>query len=1017
MAIGPSNTDRKTSYLLSKLPMVSAIGLALAIPAAANAAPSGRQIEEVVVTAERQEASVQDTSISITAFTSEMLEDFGIKDQTDLQNFIPATIILPYDASVRGVGRNFRSLGGDPGISTYMNGVYSEDLYTATIGSFWDMERIEVLRGPQGTLYGRNAVGGAMNFLYNRPSQEFDYKFKAAAGNFNAKEYYGMVNGSLIEDQLSARFVFSNRNRDGYIEELAGGPDLDSRGEENYAFQLNWTPMDNLEFNVRANRANVFRVMGGADGGGLLVVRGDDATGLTREQGVSHHGFRVVDPAQTNPLAADYVTSSQPISTFTHPQTGAQILAQKNRSGIDANDTILPAYGFGSTDDPNRCLLLDKEGLEGGDLCAYTAGANMERFHQQGVQFDINYDLNDSVSLKYIYGYNKISYQRITDDDSFGNAPWDRQFYVNHEATYESHELQAFYDINESLSFTSGIFFYDATIDQRGDFFDANWQDGRSLYLVGSEGEVTRADGSVGAHDPVGANLPALMAAIGLPIISADPQGLFTAKQTHIAANGDTVTGPGTVATLGYIQPDPGGVQLINGINTPASDLLYATQTNRDSLAIYTQGVWDINDKFTLTFGLRWAEDELEGQENLYRSTTLCTIANGALCGLLPTLIGVSAGALGTPVGTGGVIPYMIDPTSPFYDAEAAANGVANSLAAYNVFRGALDPVTLQPTCLAVTPDSSTGIRDCGVNQLPLNEVPMSLSAYRKAERTDDKITYRLNLDYDIDDNQMMYFSVTTGYRGGGYNLVFFSATQTYNPEELIAWEIGYKGNLLDNTLQLNASVYLYDYSTIHTFGAEPSTLGGTTTSVLEAPGAEISGLEIEALWLATDRITFGGNLSYTPSEYTEQLLITDDGDPRFPGDLIPSLERTQGILGNQVLNVAENKGSAWAAYQLPLGDDGNLELLMSASWIDQSFNSQFETDFDRSPAYERLDFRATWTSPNEQWNVTGFVNNVLDEIGVRQLEGHGQGEGFRRTGQMTEPRLYGVEVTYSMAN
>ncbi|MFP6806269.1 MAG: hypothetical protein VB957_03665 [Pseudomonadales bacterium] len=92
MAIGPSMKgamkDGFSSSLLIKLPIVSAIGLALAMPVAVNAASSGRQLEEVVVTAERQEASVQDTSISITAFTSEMLEDFGIRDQTDLQNFI-----------------------------------------------------------------------------------------------------------------------------------------------------------------------------------------------------------------------------------------------------------------------------------------------------------------------------------------------------------------------------------------------------------------------------------------------------------------------------------------------------------------------------------------------------------------------------------------------------------------------------------------------------------------------------------------------------------------------------------------------------------------------------------------------------------------------------------------------------------------------------------------------------------------------------------------------------------------
>ena len=83
------------------------------------ASSGGRQIEEVVVTAERQESSVQDTSISISAFTEGMMEDFGIRNQSDLQNLIPATVILPYDAAIRGVGRNFRSLGGNIKIFMY----------------------------------------------------------------------------------------------------------------------------------------------------------------------------------------------------------------------------------------------------------------------------------------------------------------------------------------------------------------------------------------------------------------------------------------------------------------------------------------------------------------------------------------------------------------------------------------------------------------------------------------------------------------------------------------------------------------------------------------------------------------------------------------------------------------------------------------------------------------------------------------------------------------------------------
>src|SRR4029450_1515028 len=106
----------------------------------AGGASDRRQIEEVVVTAERKESTVSDTSISITAFTGQMLEDFGIRNQEDLQKYIPAAVIEPYDMAIRGIGRNFRALGGDPGIGTYLNGGFSEEFgISSTSGGLFVM--------------------------------------------------------------------------------------------------------------------------------------------------------------------------------------------------------------------------------------------------------------------------------------------------------------------------------------------------------------------------------------------------------------------------------------------------------------------------------------------------------------------------------------------------------------------------------------------------------------------------------------------------------------------------------------------------------------------------------------------------------------------------------------------------------------------------------------------------------------------------------------------------------------
>ena len=942
-----------------------------------TAQSEGRQLEEVIVTAERQEASVQDTSISITAFTTEMLDDFGIRNQEDLQNFVPATTIQPYDATVRGVGRNFRALGGDPGVATYMNGVYSEDLLTATAATFWDVERIEVLRGPQGTLYGRNAVGGAINILYNEPSEDFDYALKGIVGNYGTAEGYGMINGGLIDDLLSARFNFSYRDRDGVIEEIGSGNDLDGLGTENIALQFKYTPTSDLEFNVRFNKMDIDREFGGANGGGLVVLN-EEGRGARNTIAVVP-GYRRVDTNNTaNYASNDWYDTTQPLLSFTDPATGAPVTAQHNRLGVDVaefdgfRNAAASLDGFGVTSAQsaaayNDCVFTGS--IDGDDLCAATNGLNREEFNQQGTQFSATWDFSDTLQFKYIYGYNKLSYQRTTDDDNTASQFYDRQFYVNHEARYTSHELQAFYDVSDSLSFTTGIFFYDATIDQRGDFYSTV---GDSRFL-NPYNDATGLDGIVASLLPgvIGAGtfngqMPTLHSAREL---CRDP----ATRQVQCAVNyasENPAPAQNNNLHVGVWGGDDGtnpDLDVQHGINSLGSDLLYHTKTEREAFAAYTQGVWDINDTFTLTFGIRYAEDELDAEENLFRYTELAP-------GFLPAF-GIDLFTYN--LANGGVVA---DPSAPggFRGTERAVNG----------------------------------------------GFPAAVSVYRPFSRTDREMTGRINLDWNVNDNVLLYLSATSGYRSGGNNLVFFSATPDYDPEELVAYEFGYKTQLLDNTLQLNGSFYYYDYETIHTVATEvtpplvPGGAPGTTTSVLEAPGAEIWGIEAEALWLATDRWTIGGNFSYTPSEYTKDLFIQDPAQVNTPESLFPDVNKlTQNINGNQLLQVPEWKMAAWGSYRLPLSNGSAVEFFGVYSYIDEVYYSPFENDSEKADDYDRIDLRATWTSADGNWIVSGFVNNVLDDIGLLQVLRNGEDEFFRQSAGTTVPRLYGLEVTYSLGN
>ena len=940
---------------------------------------AGRKIEEVVVTAERREASIQDTSISITAFTGEMLDDFGIRNQEDLQNFIPATTIQPYDATIRGVGRNFRALGGDPGVATYMNGVYSEDLLTATAATFWDVERIEVLRGPQGTLYGRNAVGGAINILYKEPTHEFDYSVKGIVGNFGTAESYGMVNGSIIEDKLAARVNFSLRDRDGVIEEVGQGKDLDGLGTANVALQLSFTPTDTLSFNLRVNEMSIDRDFGGANGGGLVVLNELDNPFRNTTEVVP--GFRAIDTANTDPAnfaQNSWYDTTRPILNFNDPITGDLVQAQSNRLGVDVaefdgfRNAAASMDGLGFTSDAsaaalNNCVF-DGD-IDGKDVCAATNGLNKERFDQEGTQFTATWDASDNLQFKYIYGHNALVYARTTDDDNTNSMIQDRQFYVNHEATYASHELQMFLDFNDNMSVTSGIFFYDAQIDQRGDYYSsvANGTDRFS----NPYGDVTGLDGVVASLLPgiIGAGtyngqMPTLHSARAL---CEDPATRLPQCETNYASR-NPAPAQNNNLHIGVWEGDRGqngDLNVSHGINSIGSDLLYHTQTKREAYALYTQGVWDINDTFTLTVGLRYAEDEVLAEENLWRYTELAP-------GFLP--------AFGLDMFTynllnGGVVA----------DAEAPGG-----------FRGT----------------------DRAVN----GGFPAAISVYRQFKRTDKETTGRVNLDWNLSDNAMIYLSATSGYRSGGNNLVFFSATPDYDPEELMAYELGYKLQLLDNSLQLNGSFYYYDYESIHTVATEvtpplvPGGAPGTTTSVLPAPGAEIYGIEAEAMWLATDNLTLGGNFSFTPSEYTKDLFIQDPAEVGTPESLFPDTNKlTQNIKGNQILQVPEFKYTVWGSYGFPLAGGSRLEVLGVYNWIDEVYYSPFESKGERSDAYDRLDLRATWTSAGSNWIVSAFVNNVFNDVGVLQVLREGEAESFRRSAGTTVPRLYGLELTYSL--
>lgn len=242
------------NFLISPLAVaVSAVSLTGAIAVNTHAQPV---IEEVVVTAQKREESLQDTPLAISAFSENEMQQRGIVGADDLQFYVPGltfgkTVTRTSQVTLRGIGSENINPGGDPGVAVHVDGAYQQ--YTGYIAQdFFDVARVEVLRGPQGTLYGRNATGGSINIITQKPSEEFEGLVKLGLGNYNQVKGQGVISGPIIEDSLLGRLSVEAEERDGYTDNLFNGDEIDDKDYYSVRGQIEWRPSDTFSINLSA---------------------------------------------------------------------------------------------------------------------------------------------------------------------------------------------------------------------------------------------------------------------------------------------------------------------------------------------------------------------------------------------------------------------------------------------------------------------------------------------------------------------------------------------------------------------------------------------------------------------------------------------------------------------------------------------------------------------------------------------------------------------------------------------
>lgn len=209
------------------------------------------QLEEVIVTATRREVNSQDTGISVTAVSGESLEQFNITDTELLTQITPGLMFqngggspLVGLVSIRGVAQNDFAGHIESPNALYLDEVYQSSISTNSIKMF-DISRVEVLRGPQGTLFGRNATGGLVHLITNKPTEELEGYLKLSAGSYDSYGFQGAISGSL-SDTVKGRLAVYHSQADGFIENEIG-PDQIEDDTSAARLHLSFTPNDKLD--------------------------------------------------------------------------------------------------------------------------------------------------------------------------------------------------------------------------------------------------------------------------------------------------------------------------------------------------------------------------------------------------------------------------------------------------------------------------------------------------------------------------------------------------------------------------------------------------------------------------------------------------------------------------------------------------------------------------------------------------------------------------------------------------
>ncbi|MBA6412444.1 TonB-dependent receptor [Parahaliea sp. F7430] len=262
-----------------------------------------------------------------------------------------------------------------------------------------------------------------------------------------------------------------------------------------------------------------------------------------------------------------------------------------------------------------------------------------------------------------------------------------------------------------------------------------------------------------------------------------------------------------------------------------------------------------------------------------------------------------------------------------------------------------------------------------------------------------DSISGRLVLDYHLDDDQMAYASVATGFKSGGFNSLNFGPNidTSYDEEEVINYELGFKSQLLEGRAQFNAAAFFYEYDNLQ----ELKLLGQPIPSYnLRNADAEGYGIELEGYWLASERLALSGNYSWLKTKYTRFNLIEAAGETA-----------ADDLTGEPRVGTPEHKVNLALEYTLPIEDFGEVVSRLDYTWNDERVSSL--TDPTRKvDAYDLANLRISFVPAGGRWEASLWSTNLFDEEVITVFGSNGDAIGSL-TGWRIPPRMYGMDLLF----